>query len=523
MRVAHSSLFDTFISNMNLSLAKLKDLNLQASTQKRVNNPSDDPVGMARILDFRDSLSQVNQFSRNVGQARSWLSLADETLLSVNNLITRAKELAEQASTGTYSADNREQISYEARQILQQMINLSNTKIGDQHIFAGHRTRESPYEQKLWVTSNDAAYDSDVNVVGSTNKTILVQFVSDTAAGVNPGDAQNIGVDAIRYRYSNDGGNTWTYDTIAAVPGDKTLNLGGGVQLTIDDGTQVTANDENDIHNQDGTWLWVYPTAQYLGDDNDRIEVDTFGPSTLVPSAGGTFTRDVMVRIDSATSLDGGNSWVTSNVKQATPTIASSASLVVPGGFLTLSSNAGNALASGNQFAIRPRTMGLDVEISPDQFVQINSEGKEIFGGIYKDPSSNAVGLVDGVNLETLSYDTTTNGEHPQRNLFDSLGRLVAFLETNNQSGVQQSLEDLRESSINVLNRLGEIAGRENRLDVTETVLGNVEYNEQERLSRIEDVDVSELMTKMSQQQMAYQAVLQSSSMIMRMSLVNFM
>ncbi|MCG2734592.1 NAD(P)-dependent oxidoreductase, partial [Pseudodesulfovibrio aespoeensis] len=46
--------------------------------------------------------------------------------------------------------------------------------------------------------------------------------------------------------------------------------------------------------------------------------------------------------------------------------------------------------------------------------------------------------------------------------------------------------------------------------------------NEEALLSSIEDADVSELMTDLVQQQMVYEAVLRSTSMIMQLNLTKF-
>ncbi len=53
-------------------------------------------------------------------------------------------------------------------------------------------------------------------------------------------------------------------------------------------------------------------------------------------------------------------------------------------------------------------------------------------------------------------------------------------------------------------------------------VLSFQKIDQQERLSYVEDIDLTELLTKLTRQQIAYQTVLQSSSMIMNMSLANY-
>jgi len=73
-----------------------------------------------------------------------------------------------------------------------------------------------------------------------------------------------------------------------------------------------------------------------------------------------------------------------------------------------------------------------------------------------------------------------------------------------------------------LLTKTADVGGRENRLAVADNVLSSLEMNENQRISHIEDADIGELMTQLSQQQIVYEAVLKSSSMIMKMNLLNY-
>jgi len=74
-----------------------------------------------------------------------------------------------------------------------------------------------------------------------------------------------------------------------------------------------------------------------------------------------------------------------------------------------------------------------------------------------------------------------------------------------------------------ILNYAADVGARENRMTVASGVLDNLKANQFEQLSVTEDVDISELMTRLAQQQLAYQSVLKSSSMIMNLSLMNYL
>ena len=509
MRVTHQYRFDFFISNMNHTLSELMELNQKASSQKKINRPSDDPVGMSKILSARDSIKAHTRYQDNIDTAKGWLGLADESLVQANTLLTRLKEIAEQAATGTMSADNREEVSYEARQLFQQLINIANTTHENKHIFAGHKVDGPAYVDDLWLTTNDTnVASSTFSIAGSSESTVLVRFLDSGTV--------NGGTD-LDFEYSTNGGRSFTTGTLGGA--SNTLDL-GSVQLSLEDGTAVTAYDPNvNGSANNGTWMWIRPTARYKGDDSDSIDVETMVDSQdtdLDTSAIGTFDNNVVVRIDEDSSLasnisysyslDGGINWTTGQTKTADGT-ASSASIVIPGGYLVLGSNGGNNVYSGDQFVVHPHTAKLKVEISPGAHVQINESGKDIFGGVYGAGSNAAP-----VNHGNIS-----------QNMFETVGKLIGYLETNNQHGVQQALENMRESSQHLLNRVARIGARENRLEVSKSMLDTLKFNEEERLAHTEDIDLTELMTKLASQEIAYQTVLKSSSSIMRLSLANYM
>lgn len=520
MRVTQQMLFGTYVSNMNRSLTDLVESNIQAQTQKKVNKPSDNPVGMARILDHRETLATVKQYRNNIDSAKGWLALSDTTLNQASTIVTRAKGIAEQAATGTITADNREQISYEARQLFQQLISLANTEYEGKSIYAGHKIDQNAFKETLWMTTNDSNVSSQkFSIEGNTDKTVVVQFL----------DSGNVGGSALKYRFSKDGGKTFTTKTLAA--GSNTLDF-DGVTMSLETGTTVKANSATDTNDSTGTWMWVRPTAQYMGDDQDAINV--VGMNTTLAGgrtkAEGVFTGDVVVRIDSAAdlqsnisysfSIDGGVNWVEGNIKEADGD-NSKAVLSIPGGILTIYSNTGlggaNHLLSNSQFIVRPDLADINFQIQENEYVRVNEVGKDIFGGVYNAPGQSGASVAFNSNSMLTGSNASTT-----QNLIETMGNLVAFLETNNQSGVQQCLASLDKSHQYLLTKLADVGGRENRLSVADNVLSSLELNEKDRISHIEDVDVGELMTQLSQQQIVYEAVLKSSSMIMKMNLLNY-
>ena len=106
IRVTQKNMYDNMTSQMQKTLAAYMDSNEQGSTQKKINRPSDDPAGTYRVLMTRNDISATTQYQSNVDTATGWLSLADNVLgTQLSNSLTSLKALAEQASTGTYTAE----------------------------------------------------------------------------------------------------------------------------------------------------------------------------------------------------------------------------------------------------------------------------------------------------------------------------------------------------------------------------------------------------------------------------------
>lgn len=599
MRISLRTQYSNFLDGLMDTQSRLMDLNQQASSQKRITKPSDDPVGTARVLKYRASIAGIDQYRSNIDTAKGWLGLADESMMQVSTILTQVKGLAEQGATGTMDAKDREATADQVRQLFGQLVNLANTRYEGNSIFGGHKFEDSAFEQGLMV------YDQDGTNLGlasgASDRSIMVQFVG------AEGTSTTVGSGSIACRYSSDGGDTWTDTTVGT---DGVLNA-GGVTVQLAAGFPVEFSPSTNLSATVGTWLTIAPTAIYQGDHEAQTAMTyeagsaaitamplsgftgtteiqvvsgslggtlTYqyrqaGSSTWLPTtaasvdtstghavlqtpygavrlagpagedasglvmtahpgqtgvlcqgatvnavASGSFDGDVMVRVTNSPSvnigsganiaydysLDGGVNWSTGHVSAND---ASPAELLVPGGKVELSDRGGAVnVPEGAQFVIHPQQASHNVEISDGEFIQLNNIGSEIFGGYYQYGS------------EPVFADSD-----PSKNIMVAVGKLVAALENNNQSGCAAALDDLQQGQEYFTTSMASVGARESRLDVADTVLSGLKVNETERMSNIEDVDVATLMTELSNQQMTYEAVLKTSSMIMKMSLVNYL
>ncbi len=552
MRVTQNTMYDSMISGMNRNLADYMESVNQGSTQKRINRPSDDPVGTARILGYRGSLQRNESYTENAKSAQEWLTQADTALGNLSTVIISIKELAEQMATGTYSMEQRKAAGVEMRQWLGSVLNLSNTEHAGKHIFAGQEYVESAFEEGLTVHADRLGEDADGNpqtfnppaqVTGNLDYTAIVRFSRNGTIPPGPTDGD------MDYMWSTDGGETWHADTISKYdPGDPDKPFSfdvDGARITIpnaydDQGNSIntmsvkqgynTADDPMEI--REGTSFFVRPTAVYQGSDNNSAAtISQYGTKAVPPNvettATGAFADNVLVRLDNGVtdwtqpaeveysySTDGGRTWSEGNTAGVDPGKTPSIRLVVPGGFVDLDPKPAAGAAAGTdqipagaQFVVQPQRTNLDFEISDDRVVTVNNVGKDIFGGLYR------------TNGDDNLY--AAFGEGDGRNLFETVGRLIAYIETNDQDGVGEALDELTEAQTTILSYDASIGGKRNRLEVTLGILESNRFNTESAVANVEDIDLTTLMINLTKQQMAYSTVLQSSSMIMNMSLAN--
>ena len=76
----------------------------QLSTGKRINNAADDAAGLAIGNKMTSQIRGLNQAVRNANDAISMVQTAEGSLEQVTNMLQRMRELAVQASNGTYSS-----------------------------------------------------------------------------------------------------------------------------------------------------------------------------------------------------------------------------------------------------------------------------------------------------------------------------------------------------------------------------------------------------------------------------------
>ncbi len=166
MRVSNKVLYNTVMGNMQRNLEKLLELQDSASSGKKINKPSDDPAGAARLINYNMAISKAGQYQRNIDNGTAFLSATESAVAETQEALQRAKELALTALSETNSAADRDTMAKEVEQLYEQVRQIANTKYDDRYIFSGFRTDTAPYDDTGSYTgtaSTDGYMDVEID------------------------------------------------------------------------------------------------------------------------------------------------------------------------------------------------------------------------------------------------------------------------------------------------------------------------------------------------------------------------
>ncbi len=148
MRIGTLQMFRQSVNAMLDQQVKLFKTQNQLSTGKRINSPSDDPTGAARLVGLSESAKITAQYQDNILAARSRLELEEGALGSVGDALLRVRELAVAGLNNTYGLEERTAISLEIRQLADEVMGLANRKLGNgQFMFSGYQVQTTPFSE----------------------------------------------------------------------------------------------------------------------------------------------------------------------------------------------------------------------------------------------------------------------------------------------------------------------------------------------------------------------------------------
>ncbi len=237
-----------YFQNAQQLSAKQSDVNEQIqylSSGKRVLTAKDDAVSFGTLAGYKDQLSNIAKYQRNINQAENRNGLQETSFANAEDIMQQLKQLFIQANNGSLNDSDLDALAELAKNSQEQLLGIANIK--DEtggYIFAGFQTQTTPFNLQA---------DGSVNYMGDSG-------VREIQVGKSVMVATNQAGDEAFEKVKNDLGDfTATYNAntsgisvnqaiiadpsnydILGTPPDYNFNFASATNLTVTDGNGVT-------------------------------------------------------------------------------------------------------------------------------------------------------------------------------------------------------------------------------------------------------------------------------------------
>ncbi len=157
MSVINTNISAIRAANASNSASKMLSTTMERlSTGKRINSAKDDAAGLAISTSMTSQIKGMSQGIRNANDGISLAQTAEGALSEVTNMLQRVRELAVQASSGTYQASDRTNMQAEVTALTEQLGDvLANTKFNGNALFSTTAGTDVEFEIQTGANSAD--------------------------------------------------------------------------------------------------------------------------------------------------------------------------------------------------------------------------------------------------------------------------------------------------------------------------------------------------------------------------------
>jgi flagellar hook-associated protein 3 FlgL len=287
MRISTASMHERAISAILQRQAELARTQNQVATGRRVQSPADDPIAAVHIQELERAIAESKQFASNAVSAANRLSLEEQALVGVGEILQRVRELAVQANSGAVDLASRRMIATELESRVTELVDMANRRDGNgDYLFAGYSAGTQPFVRG----SGGVVYYGDDGVRhqqigpaqriadGHSGVDVFVAIPEGNGTFVTSIDAPNTGSGSI------DVGSV--VNRSAWVPDDYTLRFVTATSWEVVNGAATVVASGAYVSGAPIEWNGV------------RVSV------TGAPAAGDTFSIDASGKQDLFTTLD---------------------------------------------------------------------------------------------------------------------------------------------------------------------------------------------------------------------------
>ena len=293
MRITNKIMQNNSLTNINNNKILQDNLNTQISTQKKITRPSDDPVVAIRALRLRTNLSEITQYhEKNVEDAKSWLSVTEDALGTVSEVITDMYEECQKGAEESLTAENRKAILENLKELRDEIYSTGDADYAGRSIFTGYRTQskllfqeDTTQQYEITEKLSKSAVDSITYVDTGSLKDLNTTNYDDLTATTEQAVASS---SIARIRLSYDTLSTGVTPSIT-INGSSPIDSGGAAVMvgatsvamtTLS--TSVVPSPYEQISSSPNAIIFVPETGELLLGSNVNTEIQALSSSAQI-------------------------------------------------------------------------------------------------------------------------------------------------------------------------------------------------------------------------------------------------
>ena len=140
MRITDRMIQMNTMAGLRANLARLNEAQRQATSGKRIQSVSDNPVDASQVMSMQGQIGGVEQYKRNATSAVTRLATEDTVLKASRDLLSRARALAISVNASDPADPARAAALEQLNVIQEQLVSLGNTRVGNERLFGGGET-----------------------------------------------------------------------------------------------------------------------------------------------------------------------------------------------------------------------------------------------------------------------------------------------------------------------------------------------------------------------------------------------
>ena len=243
MRVSNRQMVNLVKSDLFRNAEQLLKAEERVATRKLINRPSDDPIGMGKVLDHRKTLSSIDQYKSNITAAKSRTEFTDTLLENLYDLLDQAKQVAVEHSGNELDPELRQGAAQQVEGIYDQVMAIANKKYNGNYLFAGHDTDTIPFPRDEVTTGVASTLSGGESFNISSSSTDYYVWYDIASGSTDPGIAGRTGIEvdiastntAAQVAAATEAAVDGHADFSAAVSGSDVTITSGGEAVDISD------------------------------------------------------------------------------------------------------------------------------------------------------------------------------------------------------------------------------------------------------------------------------------------------